>query len=93
MAIGEEKTVKLPADEAFGPYYPDLVVTVNRSANFSVANPVVGNYLTVTDPSTGTTTKVKILNVTPSTVTVDANYDLAGQNLTFTIKLATVKKA
>lgn len=93
MAIGEEKTVKLPADEAFGPYYPDLVVTVNRSANFSVENPVVGNYLAVTDPSTGTTTKVKILNVTPSTITVDANNDFAGQNLTLTIKLVTVKKA
>jgi peptidylprolyl isomerase len=93
MAVGEEKTVTLPADEAYGPYHPDLVVTVNRSANFSVANPVVGNYLAVTNPSTGTTTKVKILNVTPSTVTVDANHNLAGQNLTFTIKLATVKKA
>lgn len=93
MAIGEEKTVKLPPVEAFGPYYPDLVVTVNRSANFSVADPVAGNYLAVTDPSTGRTTKVKILNVTPSTVTVDANHDLAGQNLTLTIKLATVRKA
>jgi peptidylprolyl isomerase len=93
MAVGEEKTVTLPADEAYGPYYPDLVVTVNRTENFSVANPVVGDYLTVTNPSTGATRKVKILNVTPSTVTVDANYDLAGQNLTFTIKLATINKA
>jgi peptidylprolyl isomerase len=93
MAIGEEKTVKLPADEAYGPYYPDLVVTVNRSANFSVANPVVGNFLTVTNPSTGETMRVRILNATPSTITVDANHYLAGQNLTFTIKLVTVRKA
>jgi FKBP-type peptidyl-prolyl cis-trans isomerase 2 len=35
---------------------------------------------------------VKILNVTPSTVTVDANFELAGQNLTFTIKLAAINK-
>lgn len=93
MAVGGEKTVTLPAGEAYGPYYPELVVKVNRTANFSVADPVVGHYLTVTDPSSGATTRVKILNVTPSTVTVDANHDLAGQNLTFTIKLATVKKA
>ena len=93
MAVGEEKTVTLPVDEAYGPYHPDLVVQVNRSANFSVANPVVGDHLTVTDPSTGTTRRVKIINVTPSTVTVDANYDLAGQTLTFMIKLATLNKA
>jgi FKBP-type peptidyl-prolyl cis-trans isomerase 2 len=65
---------------------------VNRSENFSVENPVVGEYLAVTNPSTGATNRVKILNVTPSTVTVDANFELAGQNLTFTIKLAAVNK-
>jgi peptidylprolyl isomerase len=92
MAVGEEKTVTLSADEAYGPYHPDLVVRVNRSVNFSVENPVVGEYLAVTNPSTGATSKVKILNVTPSTVTVDANYELAGQNLTFTIKLAAINK-
>jgi peptidylprolyl isomerase len=92
MAVGEEKTVTLSADDAYGPYHPDLVVSVNRSENFSVENPVVGEYLAVTNPSTGATNRVKILNVTPSTVTVDANFELAGQNLTFTIKLAAVNK-
>lgn len=93
MAVGEEKTVTLAPDEAYGPYYPDFVVTVNRSANFSIENPVVGQHLIVTVPSTGTTTRVKILNVTPSTVTIDANADLAGQNLTFRIKLASITQA
>lgn len=93
MAVGEEKTVTLAPDEAYGPYYPDFVVTVNRSANFSIENPVVGQHLLVTNPSTGTTTRVKILNVTPSMVTIDANADLAGQNLTFRIKLASITQA
>jgi len=93
MAVGEEKTVILPVDKAYGPYQPDLVVTVNRSANLSVTNPYVGERLTVTNPSTGATSTVKITNVTPSTITVDANYDLAGQNLTFIIKLVTIGKA
>jgi peptidylprolyl isomerase len=93
MAIGDVKTVTLPVDKAYGPYNPDLVVTVNRSGNFTIANPIVGEHLSVTNPSTGATSTVKIINVTPSTVTVDANFDLAGQNLTFTIKLATIKKA
>ena len=92
MAVGEVKTVRLPVDQAYGPYRPDLVVKVNRSANFSIANPVIGDQLTVTNPSNGETTTVKIINVTPSTVTVDANYELAGQNLTFTIQVATIGK-
>lgn len=92
MAVGEEKTVKLAPDEAYGPYYPDFVVTVNRSVNFSVENPVVGQYLLITNPGTGSTTRVKILNVTPTSVTLDANAALAGQNLTFRIKLASVKQ-
>jgi peptidylprolyl isomerase len=93
MAVGEEKTVTLPVDEAYGPYYPDLIIQISRSGNFTIANPVVGDHLIVTDPSTGARSRVKILNVTPSSVMVDANYDLAGQNLTFTIKLASIKKA
>ena len=50
MAVGEVKTVTLPVDKAYGPYYPELVIQVNRSGNFTIANPVVGNYLQVTDP-------------------------------------------
>jgi len=93
MAVGDEKTVALPVEKAYGPYHPDLVVTVNRSANLSVTNPYIGEHLTVTNPSTGSTSMVRIINVTPSTITIDANFDLAGQNLTFTIKLATIGKA
>jgi peptidylprolyl isomerase len=93
MAIGEEKTVTIPFEKAYGPYYPDLVVTVNRTANLSITDPYVGQQLTVTNPSTGAVNTVRVVNVTPATITVDANYILAGQNLTFTIKLATIKKA
>lgn len=93
MAVGDEKTVVLPVDKAYGPYHPELVVTINRSANLSVTNPYIGEHLTVTDPSTGSASMVKIVNVTPSTITVDANFDLAGENLTFMIKLATIEKA
>jgi len=93
MAVGEEKTVTLPFEKAYGPYYPDLVVTVNRTANMTITNPYIGQRLTLTNPSTGATNTVTVVNITPKTITVDANYFLAGQNLTFTIKLASVKKA
>ena len=90
MAVGDTKTVFIPVDQAYGPYHPELVTTVNRSANFSVTNPYIGEILTVENPDTQATTEVKIINVTPSTVTVDANFLLAGQNLTFAIKLVSI---
>jgi len=90
MAAGDIKTVHIPVDQAYGPYHPDLVTTVNRSANFSVTNPYIGEILTVENPNTGATTEVKIINVTPSTITVDANFLLAGQNLTFKINLVSI---
>ncbi|HVN73622.1 MAG TPA: FKBP-type peptidyl-prolyl cis-trans isomerase [Methanoregula sp.] len=90
MAVGDTKTVHIPVDQAYGPYHPELVTTVNRSANFSITNPYIGEILTVENPDTRATTEVKIINVTPSTVTVDANFLLAGQNLTFTINLVSI---
>jgi FKBP-type peptidyl-prolyl cis-trans isomerase 2 len=40
----------------------------------------------------GSTRPVTVINVTSAGVTIDANYVLAGQNLTFTIKLANIQK-
>jgi len=93
MVIGDEKKVTIPFEKAYGPYYPDLIVTVNRTANLTITNPYIGQKLSVTNPSTGATNTVTVVNFTPKTITVDANYILAGQNLTFTIKLVSVKKA
>ena len=93
MAVGDEKTVYIPVDQAYGPYHPELVKTVNRSANLNVTNPYIGGLLTVENTNTSATTVVKIINITPSTITVDANFLLAGQNLTFTIKLTSIEKS
>jgi len=90
MAVGESKTVRIPVDQAYGPYHPDLVATY-KLANLSLATPpVVGDRLKATNPTTGATTTMRVINVTPSTVTVDANFDLAGENLTFSIRLASI---
>jgi FKBP-type peptidyl-prolyl cis-trans isomerase 2 len=36
---------------------------------------------------------VRIVNVTAKNITVDENHDLAGQNLTFLLKLAKIVKS
>jgi peptidylprolyl isomerase len=89
MKKDEVKTVHIPYDKAYGAYRSDLVYTVNRSQFSADTRPEAGMYYTVSS-SSGTTSRVKIVNVTESTVTIDANHMLAGENLTFVIRLLTI---
>jgi len=92
MKKDDIKTVHIPVDKAYGPYRSDLVYTVNRSEFSSDSPPEVGAYYTVSSVS-GQTSRVKVVNVTGSTVTIDTNHMLAGQNLTFVIRLLNITSA
>jgi len=91
MAVNGEKTVRIPVDQAYGPYRSDLVTVVNRSSFAPDQILIAGEQYQITNPSTGLQRLVKIVNVTSSTVTLDQNPSLAGQNLTFAIKLVKIK--
>ncbi len=90
MSNGQVKTVHIPADKAYGQYQSDLVRTVNRSVFPAGTLPETGMYYSVRNPADGSTNVVKVLNVTRDTVTIDQNHMLAGQNLTFMIRLAAI---
>jgi peptidylprolyl isomerase len=87
MSKGQVKTVHIPADKAYGQYQNDLVHTVNRSIFPAGTPPEAGMYYSVRSPTDGTTNIVKVVDVTQDTVTIDQNHMLAGQNLTFMIRL------
>ena len=91
MAVGQTKTVTIPVAQAYGPYDPALIQTVPLSLFPANTTLVPGERLIHTS-SDGTVRPVTVLSVNASAVTVDANYPLAGQNLTFTIKLASIQK-
>jgi len=92
MSQGETRTVKIPVDKAYGPYNDALVHVVNRSTLPANITPEVGAVLKVTRQPDGAFALVKIINVTPSTVTWDENHALAGKDLVFTIRLIEVQK-
>jgi len=92
MAQGETKTVKIPVDKAYGPYNDALVHVVNRSALPANITAEVGGVLKITRQPDGGVDYVKIINVTPSTITLDENHELAGKDLVFTIRLIEVQK-
>jgi len=87
MAKDQVKTVHIPTDKAYGPYREELVYAVNRSLFGPDTVPETGMYYSLVNPADGLTHVIKVVNVTRNTVTIDENHMLAGQDLTFTIRL------
>ncbi len=90
MAVNNEKTVRIPPEKAYGLYNASFIHVINRTAFPSNLTPVVGQYYSVRSTIDGSESSVKVINVTASTITLDANHALAGQNLTFSIRLAAI---
>ena len=86
MSPGEEKTVIIPMDEAYGPRMEELVAEIDRNDIPEGMNPEPGQQLEVVQEQ-GQTVPVVVVAVTPEKITLDANHPLAGRDLTFDIKL------
>ena len=89
MKLGESVTVTIPAAEAYGPHREDLVIVVDRSELPADIDPQVGGQI-VGGLAGGGQMTVVIIEVTDSSVTVDANHRLAGKDLTFDIELVDI---
>jgi len=90
MQPGEERTVTIPAEQAYGPRRPDLVVSVDRAEFPEHIKPTVGQELQVRQDG-GETAIVKIAEVSDQQVVLDANHPLAGEDLTFDLELVEVQ--
>lgn len=88
MLPGEEKTVRIPADEAYGPYDESLIEVVPTSSIPEAGKLPVGGYVVFSTPSEDM--RVKVLKVEGENVYFDHNHELAGHDLTFDIKLLEV---
>lgn len=89
LAVGESVTVTIPADEAYGQRHDQMVAVVDRSELNGEIEPVEGQQLEVVLQD-GSSMPVLITEVTDSSVTLDANHPLAGQDLTFAIRLVEI---
>ena len=92
MTAGQEKTVNIPAAKAYGEYNPGLIRTVNRTGPIANTTFIVGKYFSIHNKETDSYSFVRILDVTPTTVTWDGNNPLAGMNFTFTLKLVKITR-
>jgi FKBP-type peptidyl-prolyl cis-trans isomerase 2 len=89
MAPGEEKTVTIPADNAYGGRRDELVFEVERSQLPDTIEPEVGQQLQMSQ--NGQVAIVTIADVTADGVKLDANHPLAGRDLTFELELVEVR--
>ncbi|AKB82237.1 FKBP-type peptidyl-prolyl cis-trans isomerase SlyD [Methanosarcina barkeri 3] len=89
MKVGEEKTLKIPPEEAYGEYDKAKILAVpieelnltNRSEI-----PEVGQSLRDINGN-----QYKVTAVNDTHITLDVNHELAGKTLTFDIKLISIE--
>src|SRR5690606_2282842 len=81
MNPGEERRVTIPAEEAYGPKRPELMLEVPRGQLPPTIEPAVGQQLKMSQE--GQEFVVTVQDVKDDAVTLDANHPLAGENLTF----------
>jgi len=90
MEEGEEKSVTIPSEQAYGPRREELIHDVERERLPDDLEPEVGQQLQLRTPD-GETVPVEITDVSEDTVQLDANHPLAGRDLTFEIELVRVE--
>jgi FKBP-type peptidyl-prolyl cis-trans isomerase SlyD len=101
-AAGSQLRVELPEGEAFGPYDPEQIVVVPRSEFPPDAEIVPGDWIELAlepqeaaeqgiDEDEGV--EMRVVDVRPDAIYLDANHPLAGQSVTFEVKVLSVRRA
>lgn len=99
MGIGENKTVTIPADQAYGPRLQALINVLPREKVIATLpekeqetwNPKPGDVIRYNLPEGGIGT-VFIVAANDTSITIDENHPLAGQDLIFNIQIVDIVK-
>jgi len=86
---GQKVRVQIPSGDAYGQRVEEMVAVIERSEIPADINPEPGQQMEVILQD-GTPMPVLVTEVTDTTITLDANHPLAGQDLTFDITLVEI---
>ncbi len=89
---GDSFDVVVSAEDGYGPRRPEAVVEIPRGQLPGGAEPEVGMQLMAGSPEGGAM-PLTLIAIGEEFVTADANHPLAGQELHFSIAIATVRSA
>jgi peptidylprolyl isomerase/FKBP-type peptidyl-prolyl cis-trans isomerase SlpA len=90
MEAGEERSVTLTPEQAYGPRREDMVQQVEKSELPDELEARPGQQLQLRMQN-GQTVPVVITDVSDEEITIDANHPLAGKTLVFDIELVSVE--
>ena len=93
MQVGEEKTVVLEPEEAYGRFDENLLHTINKSVLGENMHPKPGMVLGMTVDKDGMKHKVPALvtAINGEEVTIDFNHPLAGKKITYKLTVKSIK--
>lgn len=86
LAKGESRTVRIPPEQAYGPRDERLVTKLDRSLFEGNDGLEIGQHLDLEDEA-GNVYHADVVAFDDKTVTVDLNHHLAGQALTFDVRV------
>ncbi|GAB4532563.1 MAG: peptidylprolyl isomerase [Ruegeria sp.] len=89
MEVGDKKRVEVACEDAYGPVNPAMRQDIPREGIPADIPLDPGTQLQMQTPD-GQALPVTVVEATDTTVTLDANHPLAGQDLTFDIEVVSV---
>lgn len=89
MKVGEEKEIKIPPEEAYGPYNPEFVKDMPRNI-FPENKQIQIGMVFLVNLQSGRQIPVWISKISENSVTVNLNPPLAGKTLIFKIKIVEI---
>jgi peptidylprolyl isomerase len=90
LAEGESKQIKIPSEKAYGEKKENLIGKLPKDKLPPNIEPKEGLRLQMKTPE-DQTILMTIIDVSDTDITVDANHELAGENLNFDVKMVEIK--
>lgn len=88
---GESRTVRIPPEQAYGVKRQELILKLDREM-FGENDVEVGQHLDLEDDK-GNTHHADVVAVDEAHVTVDMNHHLAGEALTFVVRVEEIQRS
>lgn len=90
---GEKRNIAVPASQAYGVYDPDLLVEMKRTEFQQGDQLALGSKVVMQEGRKGKPKVFRVVSTKKSTIILDGNHPLAGQDLIFEIEVTSARVA